>query len=595
MAKWILINKKFDYDELSQKYGIDKVIAKILCNKNMLTDNAIQKYLFEMKEGLYDPFLLKDMKKCVHLLHEAIRNNEKIRIIGDYDIDGICASYILYKGLSKEGKRVDVVIPDRVKDGYGLNKTLITQAINEKVDILITCDNGISAKEEIAYAMANGIKVIVTDHHEVPFVLNENEKIEILPDASAVVNPKQILCTYPYKEICGATVALKVITAFYGGQEFAQDKTIEKMLDELIGFAAFATIGDVMNLVDENRVLVKLGLPILETTENIGMRALLEATKIEGKKITPYHIGFILGPCINAAGRLDTALRAFHLFLEKDKEEALQIARTLVELNEERKERTAKGFEQAVKYIEESGHIEDSVYVIYLEECHESIAGIIAGRIREKYNHPTFVLTKTAEGVKGSGRSIEAYSMYEKMCEQKELIEKFGGHKLAAGLSLQEKNIEMFRRAMNEAAGLFTQDFTKVFYIDVEMPFSYITNKFVKELSILEPFGMGNEKPIFAQKNILFLSGKVYGKNENVRKFIVEDSRGTRMNLVYFGDAIAFDQMISEYYGEMAQEDLYIKENNTLYLDILYYPTINEFNRRETIEIILLDFQITKK
>lgn len=385
MTKWILLNKKADYCEIAQKYGIDKVIAKILCDKNLKTELSIKKYLYEGKEGLYDPFLLKDMKKCVIILHEAITNNEKIRIIGDYDIDGICASYILYKGISNETKNVDVVIPNRVKDGYGLNKSLIRQAIAEKVKLLITCDNGISAKEEIDYALENNIKVIVTDHHEIPFIMDEGNKIEILPNASAVVNPKQFACTYPFNEICGAVVALKVMMALFMNYSSSKDPDMEKLLEELIGFAAFATIGDVMDLVDENRLLVKLGLPILEITKNVGMKALLEATNMNGKKITPYHIGYILGPCINATGRLDTALRAFHLFIEKDKEEASRMAIKLVDLNEERKELTARGVERAMLDIEQGGHKEDSVYVIYLEECHESIAGIIAGRIREKF------------------------------------------------------------------------------------------------------------------------------------------------------------------------------------------------------------------
>lgn len=585
MSNWILLYKSANFKKISETFSIDPVIARIIRNRGIVGEKNVHSYLFSEKKDMYDPFLLKDMKNCIAILIEKIKKGSKIRVIGDYDIDGICASYILYKGISQMGGLVDIVIPDRIKDGYGLNERLILEAKQDKIDTIITCDNGIAAFDSVLLAKKENITIIITDHHEVPFRNSKNEKEYILPIADAIVNPMQQDCSYPFKGICGALVAYKVIEALY-----INLKEEKKPLEELLGFAAFATIGDVMQLIDENRIVVKEGLSIIKNTKNEGLKALIKVCLNNDEKISPYHIGFILGPCVNATGRLDSARHAVQLFLTKSEEEALKIANNLKILNEERKMITKEGLEQAIIYVEENLK-EDKVLVIYLENCHESIAGIVAGRIREKYKKPTFVLTKSKKGVKGSGRSIDTYNMYEKMSECEEWIEQYGGHKAAAGLSIKEENIDNFRKVLNEKCNLSKEDLKETIKIDLELPLSYVNMSLVKQFEKLEPFGMGNKKPLFAQKELKIISGKRLGKNGAVRKFIVEDKKGFRTELISFKEEEEIRKEMDHIFLEGTFEKLFNERKSEVWLHILYYPTINVYMGRESVQFVLEDFK----
>lgn len=573
MAQWFVSAKKADFEGIGQKFGISPVLARLIRNRDVVEEEEIQKYLYGDMSMLHDPFLMKDMEKAVKILIEKIGIGEKIRVIGDYDIDGICSAYILVSGLKALGADVDAAIPHRVKDGYGLNESLIQEAADTGVKTIVTCDNGIAAAEQIAYGNELGITTIVTDHHEVPFADTEEGRKYILPPAAAVVDPKQEECEYPFKGICGAVVAYKLVEALL----IKTGKTEEQkeLMEELVQFAAFATIGDVMELKDENRILVKKGLSLMEQTENKGLKALLLATGLEGKKISPYHIGFIAGPCLNATGRLDTAARALELLQETNYEKAVQEANDLKEMNDARKELTLKGVEQAMELVENTSLKEDRVLVVFLPDCHESLAGIIAGRIREKYGKPTFVLTRGEEGVKGSGRSIEEYNMYEEISACKELFTKFGGHKMAAGVSMPEENVEIFRKKLNENCTLTEEDLEEKVHIDIALPLSHVTMKFVEELEKLEPFGMGNSKPVFAQKDIVVLREQILGKNRNVGKYRIRDCYGAEYDMMYFGDIQAF----GEYYRQ--KECIFIT----------YYPSINEYMGKKSIQIVMQNYK----
>ena len=535
MEKWMVAAKRADFKKIGERFGIDQVTARIIRNRDVIGEEAIEKYLHGSRKDFYSPWLLKDMEKAVAILQEKITNKNKIRIIGDYDIDGVMSTYILLVSLRGLGADADMVIPNRITDGYGINEHLIEQAWEDKRDTIITCDNGIAAATQIQKAKDLGMTVIVTDHHEVPFEETENGRTEILPPADAVVNPKQKDCGYPFSGLCGAVVAMKVMEALYEKMASEVD-----LVDRMLPFAGIATIGDVMDLKDENRILVKEGLQRLHHTTNLGLQELIRVNGLEPENISPYHIGFVLGPCLNASGRLDTAKRALKLLLAETREEAAVLAGDLKNLNESRKEMTAQGVEKAIEQVESTSMMEDTVLVVFLPECHESLAGIIAGRLRERYHEPSFVLTRGEEGVKGSGRSIEAYSMYEKLCECKEYLTKFGGHPMAAGLSLEEENVETFRRKLNERSGLSQEDLVEKVSIDVPMPIHYIRKDLVQELSLLEPFGKGNEKPLFAQKNLWISQLRVFGKNRNVVKMRLTDENGYPMDGVYFGDGDAF-------------------------------------------------------
>lgn len=562
--------KRADFKEIGERFGIDQVTARIIRNRDVIGEEAIEKYLHGSRKDFYSPWLLKDMEKAVAILQEKITNKNKIRIIGDYDIDGVMATYILLVSLRGLGADADMVIPNRIMDGYGINEHLIEQAWEDKRDTIITCDNGIAAATQIQKAKDLGMTVIVTDHHEVPFEENENGRTEILPPADAVVNPKQKDCGYPFSGLCGAVVAMKVMEALY--EKMAPEVDL---VDRMLSFAGIATIGDVMDLKDENRILVKEGLQRLHHTTNLGLQELIRVNGLEPENISPYHIGFVLGPCLNASGRLDTAKRALKLLLAETREEAAVLAGDLKNLNESRKEMTAQGVEKAIEQVESTSMMEDTVLVVFLPECHESLAGIIAGRLRERYHKPSFVLTRGEEGVKGSGRSIEAYSMYEKLCECKEYLTKFGGHPMAAGLSLEEENVETFRRKLNERSGLSQEDLVEKVSIDVPMPIHYIRKDLVRELSLLEPFGKGNEKPLFAQKNLWISQLRVFGKNRNVVKMRLTDENGYPMDGVYFGDGDAF---VEEARGKQK-------------IAIVYYPDINVYQGRESLQVIIRHYQ----
>lgn len=570
MEKWMVAAKRADFKGIGERFGIDQVTARIIRNRDVIGEKAIEKYLHGSRKDFYSPWLLKDMEKAVAILQEKIENRNRIRIIGDYDIDGVMSTYILLESLRGLGCDVDMMIPNRITDGYGINEHLIEQAWQEGRDTIITCDNGIAAVTQIRKAKDLGMTVIVTDHHEVPFEDLEGERKEILPPADAIVNPKQKACSYPFAGLCGAVVAMKVMEALY--EKMAPEVDL---VDKMLPFAGIATIGDVMDLQDENRILVKEGLQRLHHTTNLGLQELIRVNNLEPENISPYHIGFILGPCLNASGRLDTAKRALQLLLADSGEEAAVLAGDLKNLNESRKEMTAQGLEKAIEQVESTSMMEDTVLVVFLPECHESLAGIIAGRLRERYHKPSFVLTRGEEGVKGSGRSIESYSMYEKLCECKEYLTKFGGHPMAAGLSLEEENVERFRRKLNEQSGLTEEDLVEKVTIDVPMPIHYIRKDLVQELSLLEPFGKGNEKPLFAQKNLWISQMRVFGKNRNVVKMRLTDENGYPMDGVYFGNG---DEFAEEGRGKRK-------------ISIVYYPDINMYQGRESLQVIIRHYQ----
>lgn len=569
MEKWFVTMKKADFRAIGEKYQISPILARLIRNRDVIGDAAIEYYLNGTIAELYDGMLMKDMDRAVEILSEKIREGKAIRVIGDYDIDGVNATYILQEGLSGLGADVDTDIPDRIKDGYGLNRQLIDRAVEAGIDTIITCDNGIAASEEIAYGKTQGLTIIVTDHHEIPFMGVGAEKEYLLPQADAVVDPYRPDCEYPFKGLCGAAVAYKVVEALYEVMQRDVDD-----IDYLMENVAIATIGDVMDLCGENRIFVKQGLEMLKCTRNEGLKALIECTQIPTERLNAYHIGFVLGPCINAGGRLDTAKRALELLCAKNRRDAVILAEDLKALNDSRKEMTERGVEQAVEQIETMSLKDDKVLVVYLPDCHESIAGIIAGRIRERYYRPTFVLTKSEEGVKGSGRSIEAYNMFEEMCKCRALFTKFGGHKLAAGLSLDEDNVLRFRQTINELADLTEEDLTEKVSIDMQLPLPYVTEGLVEELEVLEPFGKGNPKPLFAEKNLKVIQPRIVGKNRNVLKFRVEDRNGNRMEAVYFGDV---------------QECLQTIEKSSE-MTFTYYPSVNEYMGRRSVQITVVNY-----
>lgn len=589
MEKWYVAAKKADFEVWSEKFHISPVTARIIRNRDVTTLKDVEKYLYGGLDNLYAPELLKDMDKAVSVVLEKIRQEKIIRIIGDYDVDGICSAHILTKGLRTAGGKVDTAIPHRIRDGYGLSEQLIKEAYEAGVDTIITCDNGIAAAPQIAYAKELRMTVVVTDHHEVPYVEEGGERKEILPPAAAVVDPKQKECSYPFSGICGGLVAYKFMEALY--RKMGSTQKQQEMLEELLQYAAIATICDVMELLDENRIVVKEGLKRLRTMPAPGIRALMEVNGIEPKSLNAYHIGFVIGPCMNATGRLDTALRALELLDTEEERRALAIAGELKELNDSRKLMTAKGVEQAAAYVEEKGLNLQSVLVIYLPDCHESLAGIIAGRIRERYGKPTFVLTRGEEGVKGSGRSIEAYNMYEAMTGCRELFTKYGGHKMAAGLSLPEENISAFAERINADCTLTAEDFIPKIHIDVPMPFACADKKMARELELLEPFGVANPKPLFARKDVVFVSAVKLGKNGNFTKFIMEEN-GQRFEGVYFGEFGRFEEAADAKYGAGAAEKLF-EQKCSYRLSVTYQIGINSFRGKEEVQLILQNFSET--
>ena len=574
MEKWFVAMKKADFNGIAEKYQISPIIARLMRNRDVVGDDAIDFYLNGTVENLYDGLLMKDMDRAVDILKEKIEEGKKIRVIGDYDIDGVNATYILQQGLAGLGADVDTDIPDRIKDGYGLNQMLIDRALEDDVDTIITCDNGIAAMSEIAYGKENGMTIVVTDHHEVPYLEENGEKKYLLPPADAVVDPHRADCEYPFKGLCGAAVAYKLVEVLYRVSGKSEQE-VEHLQERLMENVAIATIGDVMDLVGENRVFVKKGLELLKTTKNEGLHALMQCTGVDTANLNTYHIGFVIGPCINAGGRLDTAKRALELLNASNRREAVTLAADLKELNDSRKEMTEEGVEEAVRQIESSSWKDDQVLVVYLPECHESIAGIIAGRIKERYYRPTFVLTKGETGVKGSGRSIEAYDMFAEMSRCRELFTKFGGHKPAAGLSLEEEKVEVFRKRINELADLTEEDLQMKVSIDMRLPFPYINEELIHELKILEPFGKGNGKPLFAESKLRVIQPRIFGKNRNVLKCRLEDQQGNQMEAVYFGEV----------------EDCLRQMEKKQIMSFTYYPSINEYMGRRTIQLTIVNYQ----
>nr|WP_288915408.1 single-stranded-DNA-specific exonuclease RecJ [uncultured Lachnoanaerobaculum sp.] len=571
-SKWMLYTKRADFEKISARFHISPVLARIIINRDIKEEDFLL-YLKSDLSLMHDAGSLYGVEDAYNEIMSEIKKGNKIRVVGDYDIDGVCSSYILVKSLRRFGANADVRIPDRIKDGYGINDNIINEAANDKISMIITCDNGIAAHSQMELARKLGIKVIITDHHE---VYQEDGK-DYLPVADVVINPKRSECKYPFKSICGALVAYKLMEYMFErlyGKKMYEDGE----LSDLLEVAAIATIGDVMSLVDENRVLVKHGLKSLMNTKNLGLRALIKATGMEGKKISAYSIGFVIGPCLNAGGRLENALVALNMFMSESSDEANEYAMHLKELNDERKDLTAMNVKVAVELAERE-YADDDILVIYLENCHESIAGIIAGRVREALGKPTIILTDAfgEDGmIKGSGRSIESYNMFEALYEVKDIFEKFGGHHMAAGMSLKKDRLDEFRKRLNKNSKLTKEDFIQKIWIDVPLPFSYISLDFVRELEKLEPYGNKNEKPKFARKGIKILSKNILGKNKNVVKMVLEDDDGTRLDGIYFCD------------GEAFFEEL--KGNNEI--DIIYYPDINEYGGRESLQVIITGYKI---
>ena len=586
MEKWIEIRKGGNFMEMAKKYGIDPLIARIIRNRDIIDEKEITEYLYGGKEALHNPHLLKDVDKAAEIIAEGIAEKKAMRIIGDYDIDGVNATYVLLDGIRRCGGNVDAAIPDRMKDGYGINEHLIEQALSDGKELLITCDNGIAAINEINFAKEKGMTVVVTDHHEIPYRNTEQGKEFLRSNADAIVNPKQNDCLYPCKGICGAVVAWKLVQVLYERMDIPVEEA-----DIFIENAGFATVGDVMDLTGENRILVKLGLKALEHTKNPGMKALIAKNKLSDKPLSAYHIGFVLGPCINASGRLDTAKRSLELLLERDEVKASALAGELVELNESRKYMTQQETQKALEQIEKEGREKDKVLVVYLPECHESLAGIIAGRIREAYQRPVFVLTRGEEGVKGSGRSIEAYSMFDKMTEVAELFTKYGGHPMAAGLSMREEDIDKLREQLNQKAELSEEDMAEVVRLDAVLPMSYFTVDTIRQLSVLEPCGKSNTKPVFADRNIKITRAGIVGVNRNVLKLHLLDSKGNPVAGVYFGEVEKFLTFLSEKFGSEEVDAAMHGKENSIQFAAVYEPAVDTYSGRESVQAIIRRFR----
>ena len=570
-SKWMVYAKKADFKQIASEYGIDQVLARIIRNRDICGSKDIDMYLNGNLNDIHNPHSMKDADKFVDILTKKIEEHKPVRIIGDYDIDGICSIYILFCGLKAAGADVDYVVPHRINDGYGINEHLIDNAINEGIDTIVTCDNGIAAYNQVRYAKDNGITMIVTDHHDVPFEIKDDKKVYIVPPADAVINPKQADCDYPFKLLCGAGVAYKLISLLYDRLGF--DK---KELEDYIEFMAIATVGDIVDLIDENRIVVKYGLKHIAHTKNTGLRALIEECQLDINNISSYHIGFVIGPCLNASGRLDTARQAIELMLCKDNEKAHNMAKELIALNNERKSMTEQETQKAIELVENTGLLKDRVLVIYLKDCHESIAGIIAGRIKERYYRPTFVITNAEDGAKGSGRSIEGYNMYEEINKCKNVLTKYGGHPMAAGLSLAISDIDIFRKMLNDNAILTDEDLIPKMWIDVPMPVSYANIRLVNQLKLLEPFRKGNEKPVFADRNLYVKTASVIGKNKNVLRCQLETEDGTYVPAVQFG--------INNI------DDI---PRAGMRISIIYYPDINTFNGIMSLQIIIKEWKET--
>ena len=580
--KWLLRNKKVDLKAMSEKYKISQLLCKLMVNRDIIDENIINSYINPIYKYLHSPKTMKDVVIAVDIIKRKIQENKKIRIIGDYDVDGIISVFILYTALKKCGANVDYEIPDRIKDGYGINENIVKAAYDEGVDTIITCDNGISAIDQIQYAKDLGLTVIVTDHHDVPFIEEDGVRTFLSSQADAIINPKQIECEYKFKSICGAGVAFKLIEALY--EEIGMDK---EECYKLIEFVAIATVCDVVDLIDENRIFVKNGLEMLNNSKNIGINALKKACGLEDKEITAYHLGFVIGPCLNASGRLDSAKKGLELLLMEDDEEAKNLAQEIVDLNDARKNMTKEGVDRAVNIIDSTDINNDKILVVYIPDIHESLAGIVAGRVKEKYNKPTIILTKSEEGVKGSARSIEEYNMFEGLLACKELLDKFGGHPMAAGLSLQEDKVDELRKALNNKCELTDEDLTRKIMIDSSLPLEYLNLHLIEELNVLEPFGKGNAKPVFGVKDAKITKAMLLGKDKNVLKLKLLTNNNITIDAMIFNDLENFESKIIEKYGNEGLDNLYNKSNNNIPMDFTFYPSINEWNGNKSIQIVV--------
>ena len=587
MEKWVLKNKKADFHAIMEQHNISEVVARLLVNRNQEDAEGIEAYLHPDLNYLHDPMSMKDMDKACSILMTKIKTDQKIRIVGDYDVDGIASTYVLYTALLNCGAKVDYEIPDRVKDGYGININIIEAAYLEGINTILTCDNGISATLQIRKAKELGMTVIITDHHDIPFVDVGGQKEYLLPNADAVINPKQTDCNYPWKSLCGAAIAYKLVQVMY--DKFNIDKSECKKLLEIV---AIATVCDVMDLVNENRILVKNGLGLLKKTNNLGLKALMELNNINLTKLSAYHLGFMIGPCLNAAGRLDTAKKGLRLLLSQTEEEATKLAGELKQLNDLRKDMTAKGLEQAIELVEGSEIKNDKILVVYIENCHESLAGIIAGRLREKYNKPSIVLTSSESVVKGSCRSIEQYNLFEELTKCKNMLLKFGGHPMAAGLSLEYEQVSQLRIALNENTLLTEEDLIPKISIDVVLPIGYINEELIEELELLEPYGKGNTKPVFAERNLQIRRAIILGKNANVMKLQVVNEYEKVLDAMYFGDIENFLQNLVDGYGQGEVDKMFQNRDNKVKLSVTYYPNINEYGGNRTVQIIIQNYQI---
>lgn len=584
----MLRNIKVDYDKMSKRLGISKILCKILINRNINSYKAAENFINPSLNALHDPNLMKDINKATNIVKSKILQAKKIRIIGDYDVDGVVSTYILYTSLCKLGACVDYYLPDRIKDGYGINKNIIEEANKDGIDTIITCDNGISAIEQIKYAKQLNMTVIILDHHDIPFVENScGNKEFMLPEADAIVNPKQVDCKYPFKNLCGAGVCLKFVQVLNSKFDIKEDEA-----KRLVEFAAIATVCDVVDLVDENRIIVKNGLEMINNTQNIGLKALIKYSKLENKKINVYSLGFIIGPCINACGRLSTAKKGLQLLLSKTEEEANMLAEELTNLNRERKDMTLKGVKLAEKQIEQTNMKKNKVFVIYLPNIHESIAGIIAGKIKDKYHVPTLILTKSKDGVKGSGRSIDEYNMFEELTKCSNLLSKFGGHPLAAGLSMKESNIPLLSKELNRKTKLTEEDLVPKIYIDVALPIKDVSLSLAQELEKLEPYGKGNSRPLFGDKHIKISRASILGNNKNVLKLYLIINSHQTVESIYFGDIDSFLDKVREKYGQSELDKMFQGEPNNIKIDIIYTININEYMGNKKLQLQIKSFRI---
>lgn len=598
MEKWLVHAKKADFNKLGEEFGISPIVARIIRNRDIVEKEKFREYLECSMNQLYSPMMLKDMKKAVDIIIYAIKNGETIRVIGDYDIDGVCSGYILTDALEQFGAKVDFDVPERITDGYGLNERLIKQSHDDGVNLIVTCDNGIAAAKQIEYAKKLGMKIVVTDHHEVPYEMTEDGKKYFIPDADAVIDQKQPDCSYPFKELCGAGVAYKLLEALY--DELHKPETGKAdFMEKYLTFAAVATIGDIVPLLGENRTIVKNGMKRIKTINNYGMKALLEVNGLLDKEVSSYHISFVIGPCINAGGRLDTAKKVYMLFRSRSYEEALKRAEELKLLNDERKDMTVSSTKRAVELIEGNEKMfKDRVLVVYLDNCHESLAGIIAGKLRELYHKPALVFTDCENGIKGSGRSVEGYSMFEELTlandkfmkssrNGEKLLDKFGGHKMAAGVSMSKEKLGILTELLNGSENLNDEMLVRKVWIDVALPFEYITESFIEQLGLLEPFGMANERPVFAEKCTGIERIRILGKNRNVIILHVKNKSNFPMEAVCFEEDTSFLGYLTEKFGAEEVNALIQGKKNNMFLNIVYYPELNEYNGYRNIRVVI--------